>query len=98
MTQEQAILYLRGLPEHAELMRNAYLDDDGCGSAERFVYSEEFAQVLAILGPRMKGATILDLGAGKELGPMPSLNQEPVWRMRWNRTKVARLGVALFRG
>ncbi len=65
MTQEQAILYLRGLPEHAELMRNAYLDDDGCGSAERFIYSEEFAQVLAILGPRMKGATILDLGAGR---------------------------------
>jgi SAM-dependent methyltransferase len=64
MTVDEAIRFLRTDPAHAELVRDAYLGRDVAGSALRFAASGEFAEVLGLLGPRLRGAVVLDLGAG----------------------------------
>jgi SAM-dependent methyltransferase len=64
MTTEQAVLELRRDPAYADLVRDAYLGRDVADSAGRFAASGEFAEVRRILGRRLAGATIVDLGAG----------------------------------
>lgn len=64
MTVDDAIRHLRADPEHAGLVRDAYLGRDVVDSARRFAASGEFAEVLWLLGSRLDGATVLDLGAG----------------------------------
>ncbi len=64
MTTEEAIVQLRRDPNCAELVRDAYLGPDVADSARRFFESGEFAEVRRILGKRLAGATVLDLGAG----------------------------------
>lgn len=59
--------HLRATPEQAQFVRDAYLDEDNLEAAERFRTSEEFAEVLAILGAKcVKEApwNVLDMGAG----------------------------------
>jgi SAM-dependent methyltransferase len=63
MNTEEAILYLRRQPAHRALLRDAYLDEDGVRSAERFLASAEFAEACRLLGTAVHG-TIVDLGAG----------------------------------
>ena len=64
MTTEEAILQLRRDPSLADLVRDAYLGRDVVESARRFSESGEFAEVHRILGRKLAGATVLDLGAG----------------------------------
>ena len=60
----EAILKLRNDPQHADLVREAYLGPDVFDSASRFFASGEFAQLKVLLGNRLKGAKVVDLGAG----------------------------------
>lgn len=64
MTPEMAVLALRQDPQFEDLVRDAYLGADVLGNAERFLASGEFAALLGILGGRLRGATVLDVGAG----------------------------------
>jgi SAM-dependent methyltransferase len=64
MTTDDAIRQLRADPNCADLVRDAYLGRDVVDSARRFFESGEFAEVKRILGARLAGASILDLGAG----------------------------------
>lgn len=64
LTTEEAVLQLRDDPQWAPTMRDSYLDADVAGAARRFESSGEYAAVRAILGERLRGATVLDLGAG----------------------------------
>lgn len=61
---DEAIRYLRSEPRYAELVRDAYLDRDVMASAERFISSAEFAEAKRLLGDRLAGATVIDIGAG----------------------------------
>lgn len=64
MTIDEAIRALRAQPEFAELVRDAYLGPNVADSVERFVASGEFRAVRKLLGSRIQGATVVDLGAG----------------------------------
>lgn len=64
MTTEEAILALRQDPLQADLVRDAYLGPDVRGNAERFLASAEFAAVLKLAGGKVRGARVLDVGAG----------------------------------
>jgi SAM-dependent methyltransferase len=45
-------------------MRDAYLDEDVAAAARRFESSGEFEEVLRLIGRKLAGATVVDLGAG----------------------------------
>ena len=64
MPLDEAILKLRNDPQHASLVRDAYLGPDVIDSAERFLASGEFLEVKRVLGDRIRGAAVVDLGAG----------------------------------
>jgi ubiquinone/menaquinone biosynthesis C-methylase UbiE len=64
MTVEEAVLCLRENPEYSDLVRDAYLGEDTLEAAERFRNSAEFADVLELVGPFLRGSTVLDLGSG----------------------------------
>jgi ubiquinone/menaquinone biosynthesis C-methylase UbiE len=64
---EEAVKRLRTIPEHADLVRDAYLDEDNIEAAKRFEASEEFKAVLSILRSNFKKPPpweVLDIGAG----------------------------------
>jgi SAM-dependent methyltransferase len=61
---DEAIRILRADPASGDLVRDAYLGRDVVDSAKRFLASAEFAAVRALLGDRLRGATVLDVGAG----------------------------------
>lgn len=67
MSTDEAILHLRADPRHAELIRDSYLDEDTRACAERFSRSAEFAEVRALVGRKIEGGSVLDLGAGTGL-------------------------------
>jgi len=61
---DEAIRWMRTRPEYAGTVRDAYLGPDLEDSARRFAASGEFAAVCDLLGGRIRGARVLDLGAG----------------------------------
>jgi SAM-dependent methyltransferase len=61
---DEAIRQLRADPEHAGLVRDAYLGRDVDDSCHRFAASAEWAEVLRLLAGHVRGAAVLDLGAG----------------------------------
>jgi SAM-dependent methyltransferase len=61
---DDAIRFMRARPEYEDLVRDAYLGPDVGDSARRFAASGEFAAVVEMLGHRLRGAAVLDLGAG----------------------------------
>ena len=61
---DEAIHLLRADPASRDLVRDAYLGRDVRESAARFLGSAEFTAVCALLGDRLHGATVLDVGAG----------------------------------
>ena len=67
LTTAEAVRQLRADPRYADVVRDAYLDEDTRAAAERFSRSAEFAEVRALLGGRLAGGTVLDLGAGTGL-------------------------------
>ena len=67
MSWEEAVRHLRTIPEHAQLVRDAYLDEDTIEAAKRFASSEEFREVLSILQEAItlpRPWTVLDIGSG----------------------------------
>lgn len=64
MTIDEAILHLRADPSTTGLMRDSYLDADVRAAIERFQGSVEWAEVRDILGSRLQGSTVVDLGSG----------------------------------
>ena len=64
MTLDEAIVTLRRDPQHAALVRDAYLGPDVFDSAARFLASGEFLELKRLLGSKLEGGTIVDLGAG----------------------------------
>ena len=67
MSWEEAVRHMRTIPEHAELVRDAYLDEDNIEAAKRFASSEEFREVLSILQEAVtlpRPWTVLDIGSG----------------------------------
>lgn len=63
LTWEEAVRWYRAQPGNEADVRHNYFDLPVLGAAERFAQSEEFAEVLRLLGPG-NGRPILDLGAG----------------------------------
>lgn len=64
---DEAIRRARSDPEMADLVRDAYLDEDTLAAAKRFEESEEFAEVLSLLENNLTKSPpwdILDMGAG----------------------------------
>ncbi len=64
ISTDDAIRRLRADPACADLVRDAYLGSDVDDSGRRFLASGELAEVRRILGRRVDGASVLDLGAG----------------------------------
>lgn len=64
MSTEAAVLALRADPAMADLVRDAYLGGDVAESCTRFRDSAEFGEVRRLIGHRLAGATVLDVGAG----------------------------------
>ena len=64
MTTDEAILYLRSDPQHAELIHDSYLEENAIECAERFHGSAEFREVRALVDSYINGGEVLDLGAG----------------------------------
>ena len=64
MDTAAAIRQLRADQANADLIRDAYLDADPVAAAERFEHSGEFFEVLTLLEGSVRGADILDVGAG----------------------------------
>src|SRR5450432_925536 len=64
MTTEEAVLKLRDDPVYRERMEESYLGADLDLAAKKFADSEEFLEILRIIGTKIKGATVLDMGAG----------------------------------
>ena len=63
LSWEQAVRWYRAQPGNETEIRNNYFDLPVLGAAARYAESEEFAEVLRLLGPGA-GKPILDLGAG----------------------------------
>lgn len=64
LSTAEAIKKLLADPAHAALVRNTYLDADVTEAAARFGQSGEWQAVLGVLGDRVRGARIVDVGAG----------------------------------
>lgn len=66
LTYEESVHWMRSQPEHAELVKLCYLDKDNFVAAKRFAISEEFFEVVRLLGlfNCNKKRKILDLGCG----------------------------------
>jgi len=63
LSWEEAVRWYRAQPNNETEIRNNYFDLPVLGAAERYAESEEFAEVLRLLGLG-QGKRILDLGAG----------------------------------
>lgn len=66
-TWEEAVLWLRDRPEHAQLVRDCYFDDPLPAAAERFHRSTEWAATRGILSTYAahRRGEALDVGAGR---------------------------------
>jgi SAM-dependent methyltransferase len=64
MSLNEAIRYMRANLQYAKIVCDNYLGADVLESAERFQGSAEFSEVQKLIGPHIRGGTILDLGAG----------------------------------
>lgn len=67
ITWEEAIRRLRSMPDQAELIKNAYMDEDNLAAAKRFFADEECAELFTLLKTNIGKPPpwdVLDLGAG----------------------------------
>jgi len=65
-TYEESVCWMRSQPEHSELVKLCYLDEDNLAAAKRFARSEEFTEIVKFLGlsESHQKLKILDLGCG----------------------------------
>jgi SAM-dependent methyltransferase len=64
MPLDDAIRWLRADQAWAQLVEDAYLGRDVVDSADRFLASAEFGEVVRLIGPSLAGAVVADIGAG----------------------------------
>jgi SAM-dependent methyltransferase len=64
LTSHEAIMRMREDPHWADLLRDVYVTPDLPANARRFADSPEWTETLRLLGPRVKGGVVMDLGAG----------------------------------
>lgn len=66
LTYEESVKWMRSQPEHYELVKLCYLEEDNVAAAKQFASSDEFTEVIKLLGLRglHKKLKILDLGCG----------------------------------
>jgi SAM-dependent methyltransferase len=64
ITTGEAVRLLRRDPQYESVIRDAYLDEDVLAAAERFRVSPEFSEVCSLLEGQVRGAKVLDIGAG----------------------------------
>jgi len=65
-TYEKSVCWMRRQPEHSELVKLCYLDEDNLAAAKNFASSEEFTEVVKLLrlSESHRKLKILDLGCG----------------------------------
>ena len=65
-TYEESVKWMREQPEHSEMVKLCYLNEDNLAAAKRFACSEEFAETIKLLklSKSNKKLKILDLGCG----------------------------------
>jgi ubiquinone/menaquinone biosynthesis C-methylase UbiE len=61
---DEAIRKFRIDPNYAEMIHDGYFDRDVVSCGERFLNSGEFGEIQKIVGNRLQGAVIVDIGAG----------------------------------
>lgn len=64
LTWEEAVQWLRDQSEKSDLVKHCYYDDPLDNAAERFFQSEEWQEIINILGNKRSGK-VLDIGAGR---------------------------------
>jgi len=64
LTLDEAVRHMRSRPEYHDVVRDAYLGPDVDDSYRRFVASAEWDEVKRQLGESIRGAVVVDLGAG----------------------------------
>ena len=64
LSTQDAVVLLRKDPDYQDLIRDSYLGEDVKESADRFLASAEFSQVLELLGNDLSDRKIMDLGSG----------------------------------
>ena len=77
-TWEQAVRWFRAQPDCAQAVCQNYFDLPVRNAAERYAQSEEFAEVLRVLGIG-NGRSVLDLGAGNGIASFALANHG--WRV-----------------
>lgn len=73
MTTAEAIEHLRADPEHADLIRDAYLGPHTREASSRFQHSAEFEETVRVVGG-FEGRDVLDLGAGTGIASLAIAN------------------------
>lgn len=65
-TYEESVRWMRTQPEHSELVKLCYFDEDSLVAAKRFSISEEFCEVIKLLGLNKSSQKlkVLDIGCG----------------------------------
>jgi SAM-dependent methyltransferase len=63
LTWEEAVIWLRAQPEHADLVRACFYDDPLLAAAERYHSSTEWSALRQLL--RVTPGRVLDVGAGR---------------------------------
>lgn len=65
-TYEESVCWMRSQPEHSELVKLCYLDEDNLTAAKHFASSEEFTEIVKLLklNKSHQKLKILDLGCG----------------------------------
>ncbi len=66
LNYESSVHWLRSQPQYSKLVELCYLDRDNLSAAKRFASSEEFTEIVKILGinKSQKKLKVLDLGCG----------------------------------
>jgi 2-polyprenyl-3-methyl-5-hydroxy-6-metoxy-1,4-benzoquinol methylase len=96
MSTAAAVSYLRNEAQHADLIRDSYLDKDVHAAAERFFNSAEFQEVRALLGDRISDSEILDLGAGTGIASYAFARSgaRPVYSLEPDDSEIGRRAIS----
>jgi ubiquinone/menaquinone biosynthesis C-methylase UbiE len=72
MSAAAAVAELRRDPQQRGLIEESYLDENLESATKRFLKSDEARAITDVLGDRLRGARVLDVGAGRGLSSLLS--------------------------